>query len=124
MSEENENQPPLETETAPERRRRPRRRAPRRNHSRSDYSERPEARGAQASGGDGQSDAYGNNAGEVRSERGERGASGNEDVALQDKDSANNLTVATATAPNERGQVALQDSEQLQPEPEFGEGII
>jgi transcription termination factor Rho len=124
MSQENENQPPLETEAVPERRRRPRRRGPRRNYSRSDYSERSETQGAKTSDGDGQSGAFGNNAGEVISEQGASGASGNENLALQEKDSNNDLTIATATAPNERGQAVLQDGEQLQREPEFGDGII
>jgi transcription termination factor Rho len=101
MSEENENQPPLETASAlPERRRRPRRRGPRRNY-RSDNSH------------------YGNNAGGT----GEH--SGRDNMALQEND--NEHGSATAVAPNERqtseqGQEGIENGEPR--EPEFGDGII
>jgi transcription termination factor Rho len=101
MSEETENQQPLETESAPtERRRRPRRRGPRRNYGRSDYN-------------------YGNSDGN------NAGSSGNENMTAQERENDNGRVTSVAT---DEGQVRDQtqeagDNGEVR-EPEFGEGII
>jgi transcription termination factor Rho len=113
MSEENENQPSLGAETPSEQRRRPRRRGPRRNYSRQNYSD-------QESGDNRQADPYSNHSG-GHVEQGD----GNSRTAqnIVSEGATTGATVATV-ASGDRGQDALQDGEQLDREPEFGEGII
>jgi len=104
MSEENENQPPLETESAaPERRRRPRRRGPRRNFGRSNYNS---------------NDSQANNSGASANDHGS-----NENMTVQEKENENGR--ATSVAADDRqvqNQEAGENGEVR--EPEFGEGII
>ncbi len=105
MSEENENQPPLETESAPERRRRPRRRGPRRNYARPNYN---------------YNDSHGNNSGTSVTDR-----SSNDNMTAQEKENDNGRVTSVATEDRQvrdQNQEAGENGEVR--EPEFGEGII
>ena len=105
MSEENENQPPLETESAPERRRRPRRRGPRRNYARPNYN---------------YNDSHGNNSGSSVTDH-----ASNENMTAQEKENDNGRVTSVATEDRQvrdQNQEAGENGEMR--EPEFGEGII
>ncbi len=124
MSEDNENQPPLQTDAPPERRRRPRRRG-RRNYSRSDYGERAGIQTAHASN-PAQADNHEHDS-TMRGELGGGAVSAAENTTVTAHAATTDRAAANSGAPNDRqiaeqGEDAIQNGEER--EPEFGEGII